>query len=960
MSKSRALVFVLFAAAAVSSPSYGATPDRVVGDLITSQKVALHGNVHGLARPEFDLGRADGGRVIEGITLSFRPSPAQQQDLNGFLAQLADPHSKNFHKYLTPAEFGERFGMSRNDLDKITAWLQAEGFTNVSVANGRNQISFDGSVAQLESVFAMEMHHYLVDGVVHLANSGEPSVPTGLAGIVGSLWHINDFSPRPRISVKRNLTSYVSGFHYLTPGDFAKIYNLGTLYSAGGTGQKIAVVGQSTVSTTDLNNFRSAAGFAASTVTMTLVGGTATRCAGDEVESDFDIEWSGGVAQNASVTFLYAGLGTNDTCAVRTNSVWNALAYAIQHNVAPFISTSYGFCESGLGQAFVVSTLQPLIQQGQAQGQTVTAASGDSGAADCDSGNTATQGLAVDAPASIPEVTGAGGNEFFGDAQATVTGTPPTAQATANWGASGAGTDAPIITALGYIQEEAWNDTTQSLAENPSGGLSASGGGASIYFTKPSWQTGTGVPADGQRDVPDISVSASQFHDSDLFCSEDGPNGTIVQTCTAGFRTGPGGMFTTVGGTSVAAPSITAILALINQFLGNPGTTGLAPVNPTLYSLAASTPSAFHDVTTDNTASSPTLSGNMVPCRTGSPDCPPGTTAIGFNVGVGYDQVTGWGSPNVTNLANAWAATLAQFTVTAGAVSPASVPAGSSATVTITVAATSTATATGETVNFGPSSCSPLPGVQCTSFSPNSVVVPASGSVTTTLTIQTAGNMAAGPTQFTVTGTSGTTSASTSVSLTLSATTMSFSLSTNLSGGTVSVVQGQSTAPINIVVGSSSTPSFLIASGSGNSTALPLTYTLTGLPSGANYTFTPASPTSSTTVTLILSTTASTSRLQPPFEPSNRIFYALLLPGLLGIGLTVTPRKQSTGAARMLALILALGLSTLWMASCSGTNGGGNKITGTPTGNYTVIVSATTGGAAPISNSVTLNLSVTP
>jgi len=350
-----------------------------------------------------------------------------------------------------------------------------------------------------------------------------------------------------------------------------------------------------------------------------------------------------------------------------------------------------------------------------------------------------------------------------------------------------------------------------------------------------------------------------------------------------------------------------------------------------------------------------------VPCTTGTPDCPAGTTEIGFSAGVGYDQVTGWGSPDVTKLANAWAATLTQFALTAGTVSPASVPAGNSATVTITVAAKSGATVTGETVNFSSSSCSGLPsGVQCTSFSPASVVVPASGSVTTTLTIQTAGNMAAGATQFTVAGTSGTTSASTSVSLTIAASTMSFGLSTNLSGGTVSVAQGQSTGAINIVVGSTSTPSFLITSGSGNSTALPLTYTCTGLPSGATYSFTPSTPTSSTTVTLTVSTTAPTSRLQPPFERANRIFYALLLPGLLGIVLTVTPRKQSRGATRMLALILALGLSTLWMASCSGTNGGGNQNTGTPTGSYSVTVNATTGGAAPISSSVAFTLTVTP
>jgi subtilase family serine protease len=946
MSKSRALVSVLFAAVAVSSPSY-ATPDRVVGDLTSSQKVALHGNVHGLARPEFDLGRAAGSRLIQGLALSFRPSPAEQQDLNNFLGQLANPHSKNFHKYLTPAEFGARFGMSQNDIAKISAWLKAQGFTNISVANGRNMISFDGTISQVESVFALEMHNYLIDGVVHMANAGEPSVPMPLAGMLMFVHHLNDFSPKPRVKVKPNLTSYVSGFHFLTPGDFAVIYDLGTLYTAGGAGQKIAVVGQSTVNTNDLNNFRSAAKLPASTVTMTLAGGTGTRCPGDEGESDLDVEWSGGVAQNASVTFVYAGLNTGDSCTSRTNDVWNALQYAIDNNVAPFVSTSYGFCESptaGITMAQAL-TFQGWIQQGQSQGQTLTAASGDAGAADCDSGNSATLGLAVDVPSSIPEVTGAGGNEFTGDNSGVVTGTMPNTTAAADppyWGASNTGSDM-IVTALEYIPEEAWNDTAESLAENPPAGLSASGGGASQYFSKPSWQTGTGVPADGKRDVPDISVTTSQFHDPYLICSEDGASGNIVQTCTAGFRTGPGGDFTAVGGTSAAAPTFTAILALINQFVGDSPTVGLAPVNPFLYSLAASTPSVFHDVTQGN---------NMVPCTTGTPDCPSGTTEIGYSAGVGYDQVTGWGSPDATKLANAWAAILPGFSVTAGGPTPSSVSAGTSATTTITVAPINGFTGT---VSF---SCPGLPtGASC-NFNPPTLT---NGSGSTTATFQTPANMAASTTQFVVQGTSGTLQPhSANVSLQVTSTTMSFSLAASQFGGTVSVAQGQTTAPINIAVQSTSTPSFLIQNGSGNSTALPLTYTCTGFPSASTCNFAPNSTTSSPTVTLTIATTAPTSRLQPPFERTDGIFYAVLLPGLLGIVLTVTSGKQSMGAARMLALIFALGLCTLWMASCSGTNGGGNQNTGTPTGSYSITVKATTGGAVPISSSATLTLNVTP
>jgi hypothetical protein len=179
-----------------------------------------------------------------------------------------------------------------------------------------------------------------------------------------------------------------------------------------------------------------------------------------------------------------------------------------------------------------------------------------------------------------------------------------------------------VSTALGYIPETSWNDTPQSNTGSQRT-FSASGGGASTLFSKPSWQTGTGVPPDGHRDVPDIAITSSNFNDPYLVCSEDGD----ATPCASGFRDSVGGNFFAVGGTSAAAPTFSAILALVNQFLGS---TGLAPVNPTLYSLAASNPSVFHDITTGD---------NKVPCTAGTTNCPTGTTSIGFSAGTGYDQV---------------------------------------------------------------------------------------------------------------------------------------------------------------------------------------------------------------------------------------------------------------------------------------------------------------------------------
>ena len=670
----RVLLCLALVASFFTTLSFAVVPDRIAGDLLGGPKVAVKGNVHGLARPENDLGRADAGRLMQGITLAFHPSEAQQKDLDHLLATLGDPSSPNYRHYLTPKQFGQRFGLSTNDLNKVITWLQLQGFTNVKVANGRNQISFDGNVSLVENAFDVQMHHYLVNGVVHLANANEPSVPSAIAGAVTNISGLHNFAPKPRAVVQRHLTSYVSGNHFLTPGDFAKIYGLTGL--GDGSGQKIAVIGQSAVNVqyNDVATFRSAAGLVANSPTITPVpsGTTPTRCSGDEGESDLDLEWSGGIAPKATIIFMTASLGSGETCGGGRSfgtSVWGALQQAVDSNVAPFISTSYGFCESGLGQGFA-GQIRTLAQQAVSQGQTIVAATGDAGAADCDTAAPATQGLAVDIPAAIPEVTAAGGTEFNGDVAGSVSGTAPntTGGATQYWAASGVGTDDPIATALGYIPEEGWNDSQSTT-------LSATGGGSSIYFQKPTWQIGTGASTDIMRDIPDVAVSSSPGHDGYIFCSEDDQQtGAIVQTCTGpGFRTGAGGTFTVVGGTSAAAPTVAAILALVNQSLGNTPPTGLAPVNPRLYQLSTSYPTDFNDVTSGN---------NQVSCTSGTPNCSAGT--IGFKAGPGYDLVTGLGSINGFALAQDFAA--AGFTLTPNAASY-QVAQGSTANVTVSVTA---------------------------------------------------------------------------------------------------------------------------------------------------------------------------------------------------------------------------------------------------------------------------------
>lgn len=663
----------------ISVPAWAVPSQSRIAQAVDANQLApLRGNIHPLARPEFDHGRLGVNETISG-SIAFKLSDAQQADLNALLAQQQNPSSPNFHKWLTPEQYASRFGMSADDLAKVTAWLQGQGLTITRVARGRNDIFFTGTAGQAEYAFHTELHKYLVNGKMRYANASDPQIPSALASVVMGIRGLNSFRPRSHSSVIRktrpapNFTSSISGNHFVAPEDFATIYNVKGLYDAGfdGTSQKIAIVGQTAIQVSDMQAFRTASGLAQNDPQLLLIpgSGTSTTCSNDVGEADLDVEWSGAVARNAKIIYVYVGVDTNKTCDTTSQNVFDSLQYAVDNNVAPVISTSYGFCESGLTSSGV-NLLRSWAQQANAQGQTITAASGDDGATDCDGGGappatTATQGLQVDAPASIPEVTGVGGSEFSGDVSAPGT----------YWNASN---DSANGSAISYIPETAWNDTTQDIANG--GGFSSSGGGASIFYSKPSWQTGAGVPSDGKRDVPDVALNASADHDGYLICTQG--------SCTNGFRDGSNNL-SIVGGTSVGAPTFAGILTLINQATNS---SGQGNVNPTLYQLAASAPSAFHDIKTGD---------NKIPCTKGTTDCPNGGS-IGFSAGADYDQVTGLGSVDAFALATAWQG-FSSFTVASNP-DTLSVAGGQPTTTSLTISSNN---AFSGTINLTCSSSSP-------------------------------------------------------------------------------------------------------------------------------------------------------------------------------------------------------------------------------------------------------------
>jgi MYXO-CTERM domain-containing protein len=654
----------LFAGAALSAPSgaSAASPLPSGAPAATTAMVPLAGSLHPLARPEADVGRMDPGVRLSGLSLLFRASPTQKAAIARTLTTLQDPASPLYHHWLTPEDYAARFGASPPDVARATAWLQSQGLSVDGPSRMSTRLTFSGSVGQLEHAFATEMHHYAGDdGKTHFAMSRAPSVPADLGDLVLGLHGAHDYRveapPHPLYALPGAALDGGIG-PAIAPADFAQIYDVASLYAAGinGAGQHIAIAGQTDFNDADIAAFRTQFALPASTPTRVVVpySGSPFVSAGDLTESELDLEWSGAVAPGATIDFVFTGDNPN-------YSVFDAMIYAIEQRTAPILSVSYGQCETQLAPADAAFE-EALGDAAAMIGMTVLAATGDTGAAGCDSqrSTAARHGLEVGLPASIPTVVAVGGTQL------DVT---PANQATYLDGQDNA---------LGYIPESGWNETQIDI-EAGFGGLGASTGGASVIFPKPYWQTPY-TPKDSARDLPDVSLSASAvampYAVSYSWTAADGDaQAPMPQTLEP------------VGGTSAATPSFAGILALVNQALAtkNPNAqVGLGNANPILYALANNTASAgaFHDITTGD---------NIVPCMQGTPSCP--TTApyqFGYTCAPGYDQVTGLGTIDAAKLVAAWQELTP--TSTTLVVNESGTTEGSPLQLTATIASTATST----------------------------------------------------------------------------------------------------------------------------------------------------------------------------------------------------------------------------------------------------------------------------
>ncbi len=516
--------------------------------------------------------------MLDGLSLVFRRSAEQQQALQQLLAAQQDASSPSYHHWLTPEQFAAQFGATEQQIQAASGWLSRQGFVVGDVARGGGWISFKGTAAQVERAFATRLRGYSASGRSMVVAATEPTLPGELSSAVAGLRGLSQLPLQPQIHALSTSGQVALDSILQTgwrPADFAARYDVAPLYASGvnGSGTSIAVAGQAEIDPSDVAELRAALGLPVTQLKMVRavsssadgVGQVAAATSADVAEAETALLWAGAVAPNAGLVYVNVAEGGN---------ALDAAAYAIDQDLAPVLSVSYGGCEQSFSSA-EIAAYRDVFAQADAEGITVVAAAGDAGAAACDTGaTTATaQGLAARFPASLPYVTAVGGSQIAGSASATGTG------------------DAA---------ESAWSSAGQ---------LSAGGGGVSALFDKPTWQQGSGVPADGKRDLPDVALLSS----------------------AAG---------SAPAGTSVSAPEFAGVVALLVQQAGGP----LGNINPRLYALAASQPQVFNDIA---------VGSNTVACAAGARGCG-ADGLLGFQAAAGYDQATGLGSVDVAALAKAF------------------------------------------------------------------------------------------------------------------------------------------------------------------------------------------------------------------------------------------------------------------------------------------------------------------
>jgi hypothetical protein len=767
----------------ISTGQSAQTAPRITTPVNESSLVTLTGNVSSRARAEFDLGAASPSTRLSHVRLMLSRSSAQEAALNKYLAELQDKSSPNYHKWLTPAQFGKLYGPADSDIAAIVAWLQSRGLRVDGVSSGRTNIAFSGSVAQIELAFHTSIHSYQANGEQFFSNNSNPKIPAALAGVVSGVARLNTIRPRPQhvagrsgmfdpsthrlkaampSSARRPRAEYSTGsgatndpyMLFMVPGDAATIYDtpntmLNANFTSGtnitGSGVTIGVGGDAAIQSSTVAAYRNLFLGDANLPIITNVDGTTSTV--DTDEAYIDTELAGALAPGATIHFYTAS--TLDV----------AIEQMLADNSVDIFSLSFGECELQLTTP-ENALINGWWQQAATQGIAVTVATGDNGSAGCDVNSPtdaiASNGLMVSGYASTPYNIAVGGTDLIGLLDQTTFTTyvlnpnDPKANAPATL----------YRTALQYIPESTWNDSTvtDGLLDNnvqftdPMVGtnINAGSGGSSNCSTntstdaaigtctsgyaKPAWQTGIGVSTtDGVRDIPDISLMSGAGGDNAawLVCTDepwpDATTNKMPANCAK--QTDGTFPFFGFGGTSTAAPAFAGILAIVQQS-NNKGRLGQAAKQLyDLYNLATTTPSAaliFNDITVGN---------NSVYCLNPavgtSPDCAlnsaGGYFLTGYDTSIGYDLATGLGSVDVNQLIAYWGTATGDSPVTV-TVTPASTTVDTIHSLNVSVAVadpSNLGTPYGSVTISGGGYVAPLPATTVDSFGNATLTIPA-------------------------------------------------------------------------------------------------------------------------------------------------------------------------------------------------------------------------------------------
>ncbi len=656
---------------------------EAVNDAVTT---AVTGEVSSRLAVASDLGALSPTRTLQHVRMVLKRPADRQAALDKLVSDQQNPKSPSYRKWLTPSDL-RGYGPDQADIDATVAWLGSHGLTVNSVAASGMSIDFGGPVSAIASAFHTSLHSVSFAGETHIANMTDLAIPAALAPVVRGATLSNFFPkpnmvrPNPAFTLPTNPTFYAVG-----PADFATIYNVAPALSGAnffgapitGAGVTIEVVEQTEISPADWKAFRNQFALSGYSGTLSIIH--PANCGnpgftGDEGEAALDAEWSSAVAPDADI--IEASCPAGETGFGVETTLQNIVENGTKASV---LSISYGGAEAANGLSFLAGW-NDLVEMGAAEGLSIMISTGDGGVS-ADTGVITKNGIAVNGLSTNAYNTSLGGTDFYDTALG---------QNATYWNASN---KHGLASAKSYVPEIPWDNSCASsiiskylgfgsdalascnstathtglpFVQNDVGGT----GGQSILFSKPDWQTGVlGIPNDGVRDQPDVSLFASNGSWAHFYvycmsnpntggtpCKYNNPNDVLGNAA---------------GGTSFAAPAFAGVMALVTEVRGQ----RVGNASPRLYQLAGlqysnslllgkcnatlgnkiSTACVFNDITAGN---------NAEPCVKGSVDCHGGAAAtqgIGvlrspnfpsvdaFPAQPGYSLATGLGSVNVLNL----------------------------------------------------------------------------------------------------------------------------------------------------------------------------------------------------------------------------------------------------------------------------------------------------------------------